>query len=244
MESMALSAMRDELVYEAGLDGQTGATGRHLAARLTSLLNRYWSSCRSMVANEGLPWFNTLGSITTIPAATSNEDFIEVALPTDASDVVGVDVKGTRTEGRWEELDKATWAQRRSLNLRDNWPSHGVGWFAVQKMGEAISAATVTAGNICLFPTDLAGSYRVSYLQHWTPITSDTHLFVGTSDMHTWTISQAVMKAIGRDNNKRQNFQAARLAAQEAEARIKEQARRAGGAGRVVPKRAGGDLFR
>lgn len=243
MESLTLLAMRTELVYEAGLDGQTASTGRHVEARLTSLLNRFWSSCRSMVANEGLPWFNTLGAVTTIPAVVTNEDFIEADLPTDAADVVGVDIKGTRTDARWKELDKASWAQRRSLNLNDSVPSHGVGWFAVQKMGEAIGASTITAGTVALFPSDLAGSYRISYIQHWTPLSDDTHLFVGTADMHTWTIAQATMAAIGRDNNKRQNFARAQIAAQEAEARIKEQARRAGGAGRVVPKRAGGDLI-
>lgn len=243
MESLALSAMRAELVYEAGLDGQTGSSGRHVEARLNSLLNRFWSSCRSMVANEGLPWFNTLGSITAIGAAATNEDFIEIAWPSDAAEIVGVDVKGTRTEGRWKELDKASWAQRRSLNLTDSCPEHGVGWFAAQKMPEAIGAASITAGVIALFPSDLTGSYRISYIQHWTPITTDTHLFVGTADMHTWTIAQATMAAIGRDNNKKQNAQRAQLVAAEAHARITEQAKRAGGAGRVVPKRAGGEWF-
>jgi hypothetical protein len=247
MESMTLLAMRTELIYEAGLDGQTASTGRHTETRLTSLLNRFWSSCRHMVANEGLPWFNTLGSITAIPAATTNEDFIDVALPTDAADIVGVDVKGTRTAGKWKELDKATWAQRRSLNLADETPGHGVGWFAVQRMPEAIGAATITPGVVSLFPPDLAGSYRISYLQHWTPLvvtSGDTHLFVGTSDMFTWTIAQATMAVIGRDSNKKQNAQRAMLAIEGAEARLREQARRAGGAGRVVPKRAGGELFR
>ncbi len=244
MESISLGALRSAIVNEASIDGQTGTTSRHPNATLNLLINRFCREARSIAADAGAPWFQTVDVITTIPAAVANEDFIEIPTPTAALEILGVDVtSGTGGGVKWSELDEANWSQRRLLNYRDNRPEGGVGWWCIETMPEARDAASVTAGKIALFPAFLSGSYRVTFREQFTDMTSDNSLFVGIVPMHRWVINSCVLVLTKRDNNKKAIYAAAEREVEKAEARIMKAAQRAQSGGPIIPKRRGGDPF-
>lgn len=242
MESISLGDLRAAIVVEASIQGQTGASGRHPTSDLNKLINRYCRSARSLAADSGEPWYQVVGAITALPAPTAGEDFIEVAFPTTAIEILGVDVSSEDTSTvNFDQLDPADWKQRRLLNASKNYPPSGRGWWAVKDMPDARGAAAITAGTIALFPSTLAGNYRVAYREQFTDMADDTHLFVGIEPMFTWVINMCVLTIIKGDNNKKANYQAAQMAVDKAEARILRATKRAARVGSVVPVRRGGD---
>jgi hypothetical protein len=239
---MSLLSLRNAVINEASIDGKTGSNARHSTPALNELINRHASRCRSLVAAAGSPWFQVLDAITPIPGATANEDFIEVPFPAPALEIIGVDVR-VGGNPKWVELDPADWTQRRLLNFNVSTPEGGVGWWATEIMPEADDASSVTAGKIALFPNSLAGSYRITYLKQFVPMTQDTSLFVGTTDMFTWVIKSCVLVAIGRDANKKATAALALKQLEQAEANIVKASKRVQRAGAVTPKRIGGERF-
>lgn len=244
METASLLELRTAIINEASIDGQVTSTGRHSTTNVNALINRYCKRVRSLVAAAGAPWFQVLDTITAIPAGVANEDFIEVPFPTTALEIAGVDVKVSGNSGPlWSELDEADWTQRRLLNFSHATPPGGVGWWAVEQMPEARASASVTAGKIALFPNTLAGSYRITYIEQFTDMTSDTHVFVGNADMHTWVINSVIMALVKRDTNKKDTFAAAKLERDDAQAALMKAAKRTQRAGAATPMRIGGDRF-
>jgi hypothetical protein len=234
-----LLELRNAVVSGAAIDGQAVVGGRHPPSDLNERINRYIFAVRSFARSEGGELFEQLSDIATLPAATANEDFIEVDWPTTAEEVTGVDVL-TSGSPKWQPLDGADWSQRRSLNSERGYPSGGVGWWAVKSMPEARASASVTAGKIALFPSDLAGSYRIGFVEQWTPMTGDTHVWAYHADWDTWVISSVVMELTQRDTNKKGLFALAERNFLRAEARIKAAAGRVG-PGYSVPTRVGGE---
>lgn len=234
-----LLQLRTAIISGAAIDGQTGASGRHPTATIDERINRYIRGLRALVRDEGGPQFQKLSDIDDIPAATANEDFIEVPWPDDAEEVTGVDVL---TSGcpEWRSLDAADWEQRRSLNGSLNYPPGGIGWWAVKDMPEARGSTTVDAGTLALFPSDLAGSYRISYIEQFTELSSDTHKWVFRADWDTWVVNAVIMEITQRDTNKRGQFALSKLLFDRADAQIRKSSGRAG-PGYVVPTRVGGE---
>jgi hypothetical protein len=239
VQTMTLADLRTEVIHEAGLDGQTGASGRHSTTRLDSLINRYCQMARSLTNSvAGEPWSQTVDSIQTLPAFTAGEDFIEIDFPTAAIGISGVDVL---YNGEWRALDPASWSQRRLVS--QDCAEGGVGFWAIKQMPEARASASVTGGKIAVWPKSLAGSYRSTYIEQWTPMTADTHVFVGTHDHFTWVINNVVMVCTKRDTNKRGIFDEARLMKDEAENRLVMASKQVNRGGAVVPRRRGGEIF-
>lgn len=234
-----LLQLRTLVIQGAGIFGQTGASGRHPTATLDEMINRYIEAVRSLVRTEGGPQFQKLGDIADIPAATANEDFIAVPWPDDAEEVTGVDVLSSGCP-EWRALDDADWEQRRALNFSLNYPQGGVGWWAVKDMPEARGSTTVDAGTLALFPSDLSGSYRISYVEQFTPLSDDTHKWVCHADWATWVVASCVMEISQGDNNKRKNYEKAEASLNRAQLRIENASGRAG-PGCVVPTRVGGE---
>lgn len=247
MESITRLALQTAIINRASIDGQTGASGRHPVAGINTLINLYCREARSLVSNEGPPWFQTLDAITVIPAAVANEDFIEVPFPTLAIEILGVDVQcssaGTGFP-QWSALDSASWGQRRQLNCTQFAPS-GVGWWAVETTPEARDAASVTAGKVALFPNTLRGNYRITFREGFTDMTQDTSLFVGIAPMFTWVIFSCVAVIVGpRDTNKKETYAMALQAIERAEAQIMKAAKRTQSGGTSIPMRRGGRRMR
>ncbi len=235
-------AIRNAIVSGASIDGQTGTTGRHPVATLNEHINTYIESVRSLVRDNGGAGFRLLTDIAAIPAATASEDFIELPWPTTAEEVTGVDVFTNRFSTKWQDLDPADFGQRRELNFERSYPDGGVGWWAVKSMPEARASASVTAGVIAIFPSDLSGNYRIEYVEQWTPFTDDTHVWVCHADWALWVENAIIMELTKRDNNKKENYARAERSFLRAEQRIINAAGRTG-PGRVVPKRMGGEWF-
>ncbi len=245
-QSYTLLQLRTALIEECAIDGQTA---RHANTSLNERINRAIAELRSFVVSlGGRPWFQVLGAITAIPAAVANEDFIEIPFPTTAISITGVDAQvpnltsGGGLSSLWGELDGAEFTERRKLNYAFSEPEGGVGWWTVKDLPEARASAAVTAGTIALFPRTLNGSYRVAFVEEWTNMTADTHVWSADPAHVTWALLTAAMPVLQRDNNKRGTLQTAMARLQRADAMIRQASKRKG-PGRVVPKRAGGELF-
>jgi hypothetical protein len=232
-DTITLGDLTTELIYEAGIDGKTGATARHVTARLYALINRSYKQLRSRVSHNGDDFFRSPGTATTIPARASGEDWIELPFPTGASEILSVDV---RIGGAWYDLAKGTWATRR-VYPGGNRPQSPGEW-TVLSMPQP-STTTVTAGKLVIWPADLTGSYKIDSLPHWVPLTDATHVFVLFPDWEEWILTKCTMVISQRDNQKRAMFLDAQERNLRAEAAILQHARRHA-RGATVPRRRDG----
>lgn len=219
-DTITLGDLTTELIFEAGIDGKTGSTARHVDARLHALLNRCYKQLRSRVSHNGEDFFKTTTTADTIPARASGEDWIELTWPTAASEILSVDV---RLSGEWYELTKGSWAQRRVFPGAQRYQSPGE-WSVLSQPQP--STTTVTAGKLVIWPHNLSGSFKVDYLPHWVPITNTAHVFVLFPDWEEWLITRATMVLLQRDNQKRPAFLDAQDRNRAAEAAILAHCRR------------------
>lgn len=219
-DTITLANLATELVYEAGIDGKTGSTGRHADARLHALLNRCYKQLRSRVSHNGEDFFRVPGTAAALPGRASGEDWIEITYPTDAAEILSVDVQ---LSGTWYELVKGAWAARRVFPGAHRYESHGE--WTVLSMPQP-STTTVTTGKIAVWPHTLAGNYKVDYLPHWVPITNTSHVFVIFPDWEEWLLTKATMVLLQRDNQKREAFLDAQDRNRAAEAAILAHCRR------------------
>lgn len=233
--TLALSAARTKLIYVAAIDGKNGSNARHSTANLGSLLNWTYRELLSRAGQLGLPHGLTT-TTGTLGSVASGEDYVSLAIPTTASEVIGVDVLGSSTGSEWTALDPITWGQRR--DVRSMVPSHGVGFWA-QRLAPTVSGSTLTAGALALWAyglTSLAGlSYTLSQVIQWVEITSDTDVFLLHEGWESWLLNKAAMGCTARDANKRGNWEVVRDAWHAADALLMAQAARHNRAGAVEP---------
>lgn len=233
-DTITLADLTTELVYEAGIDGKTGANARHDLDRIYALINRQYKQLRSIVTKEGEDFFRQRTDPLNIPSRESGEDYIPLPWPTDAAEIVGVDV---RAAADWHELTKSSWRQRRVFAGYIHRPDSPGEW-AVIGMPQP-DEETVTEGAIAIWPPVLGGQYRIDYVPHWVPITDPTHVFVLFPHWEEWLLSACAMVIIQRDNNKRAAFEDARDRKMAAEAQVVAHCRRAK-RGVVVARRRDG----
>lgn len=246
--TLLLSDARNDLINISGIDGKTGANGRHSPANLNRLLNRKYRNLMSRVSQLGLPQFLESSSASPIPSQTSGEDYIELPMPALTSEVVGVDV---RVSGGWQKLDPLEFEQRRDPLLQDGnrglpfftrgrtAPS-GVGWWAINKAPKTINTTTITAGTIAIWPPTLAGTYKIHTVQSWTDLTADSNVFLLYEAWDDWFLNQAAMTICQRDKNKGDLYVQARDAWAAADALIVASAARLQRGGYTVPTDFGG----
>lgn len=236
-DTITLEALTDAVIWEAGIDGKTGANARHTLARLYELINRQYKQLRSIVTANGEEFFRTPGTATPIPGRAAGEDYIAVEWPTEASEVISVDVQ---LGACWREL---TQSSRRQWRV---WPGanrpESPGEWSVISMpqpthnGDVIG---VTDGAIALWPPSLSGNYAIDYVPHWVPITNTSHVFVLFPHWEEWLLCSCAMVITQRDNNKRDTYSAARDRKAEAQAQIIAHCRRSK-RGTVVARRRDG----
>lgn len=228
--SLALSDARTEVIHLAGIDGQTGSSGRHSSTRLNAVLNRSYRELLSRAGQLGIEHgrradTGTLGSMVT------GEDFINLDIPATAADVIGIDVLDG---GTWASLDPLAWEQRRATCHLDD-PPRGAGWWSLRN-GPSVSGSTLTQGSLAIFPSRLAGmSYTLYTVKQWPGISSDSDIFLLHDGWDQWLINRAVMQVAQRDTNKRGNWDTANAAWVNADALLISQARRLNRSGVIVP---------
>jgi len=227
--SLALSDARTEVIHLAGIDGQTGASGRHSPTRLTALLNRTYRLLLARVGKVGSD-HGRQASTGTLGSAVSGEDFINLDIPSSATEVLSVDVNNGSD---WGKLDPLAWDQRRDVEGMD--PPNGIGWWALRN-GPSVSGSTLTQGSLAIFPTELAGySYTLYTVKQWPGITGDTDIFLCHDSWDEWLINRAVIAITRRDTNKRDNFVMAKDSWAEADEIVMSQARRLNRSGVIIP---------
>lgn len=227
--SLALSDARTEVIHLAGIDGQTGSSGRHSPTRLNAVLNRSYRELLSRAGQLGIE-HGRRADTGTLGSAVSGEDFINLDIPATSADVLGVDVKNG---GEWGKLDPLAWEQRRETDYAC--PPNEVGWWALRN-GPSVSGSTLTQGSLAIFPTDLAGySYTLYTVKQWPGISSDSDIFLLHDGWDQWLINRAVMQVAQRDTNKRGNWDTANAAWVNADALLMSQARRLNRNGVIVP---------
>lgn len=221
-DSITLDEVITQLVFETGIDGQTTASGRHPNDTwLAPLVNRCYKELRSLVSHNGEDFFRTSTASTAIPNRESGEDWIALTWPTDAAEVVGIDVQ---IGGCWYELTKGSWAQRRVFPGANRPESPGE--WAVKTMPQP-SAATVTTAEIAIWPPTLTGNYKISYLPHWTSVVSGTgNVLVIFPDWLEWLLCKAALSIYQRDNNKKQSLEIVQMRLARAQGQIIAHARR------------------
>lgn len=219
-DTITLGDLATELVYEAGIDGKTGANARHADARIHALINRKYKQLRSLVTQYGEDFFRTPGATAVIPERTAGEDFIQLPWPDLAAEIIAIDVQ---LSGTWHELTHSSWPQRRIFPGPNRYDSPGE-WTTVNMPQP--SGITVTQGSIAIWPVTLGGNYKIDFVPHWTPITDVTHVFVLFPHWEEWLLAACAMAINQRDSNKRQAFDQARERMAIAEGQIVMHARR------------------
>lgn len=198
-DTISLGDFVTELVFEAGVDGKTGSNARHATARLYALVNRVYKRLRSLVSQHGEDFFRVPGVATSTPGRAAGEDWIELVWPTDATEIVGVDVQ---YQGEWKQLVKGSFAQRR---IFPGGRAGSIGEWTVLGMPQP-TGVTVTAGTIIIWPHNLTGQHKVHYLPKWTPLTDATHVLVMFPDWYEWMLCACTMVLVQRDVNKKDTF--------------------------------------
>lgn len=202
-----LAVMRTAVAQQAGIDTDAvgGTIPRHPTAWVNGVINDAYRSHQAfMVANR----FNlyklatTAAALPTSPPVTG-ELYAEVAWPSAAADILGIDVLVDSTSGLWRPLESVQWEERRSFDPAPLARSGALAPYAFSVVSQgSVSATTFTTGTIALFPLPRSGSYKIWYLPEWTSITTDTHLFLFASeDCVQWTIWEAVRRIATRDND-------------------------------------------
>lgn len=232
-DTITLANLGEAVIWEAGIDGKTGSNGRHTTDRLYELINRKYKQLRSIVTANGEDFFRTPGTPTTIPGRAAGEDFIALPWPTDASEIISVDV---RLSDYWEELTLSTRRQWRvwpGVNRPDS-----PGEWSPISMPQP-DEDDVTDGQIAIWPPSLSGQYAIDYVPHWVPLTNSTHVFVLFPHWEEWLICACTMAIVQRDNNKTNTYQAARDRLAEAQGQLIAHCRRSK-RGTVVARRRDG----
>jgi hypothetical protein len=232
-DTITLEDLTEAVIWEAGIDGKTGANARHTLARLYELINRQYKQLRSIVTANGEEFFRVRGTATALPARTAGEDYLSVPWPTAASEIVSVDVQ---LGAYWYELTQST---RRQWRV---WPGanrpESPGEWSTISMPQS-TTTTVTVGAIAIWPYTLTGNYSIDYVPHWVPITNTAHVFVLFPHWEEWLLCSCAMVITQRDNNKRDTYAAARDRKAEAQAQIIAHCRRSK-RGSVVARRRDG----
>lgn len=236
-DTVTLLELATQLTFETGIDGQVTASGRHPPTTwIYPLINRTYKELRSLVSKHGDQFFRTSTVAAAIPARASGEDWIELPWPTDASEILGVDV---RLGEPWYELTHGSFAQRRVWAGANRCDSPGE--WGTLTMPQP-STTTVTTGALSIWPHTLAGSYKIHYLPQWTAITNTSHVFVMFPDWYEWLLAKAALPIYQRDHNKKPGLDIAMARLQRAEAQIILHARRNRRGAVVARRRDGNEL--
>jgi hypothetical protein len=204
MFALTLADADAELIDLAGIEGKTGATGRHSPTRRYSKLNRAYRELRTRVSTLRYQTFAEFGSVTALPARLAGEDYIEITRDFEFREVAGIDVLGALTNNQWAALDPLDPSQRRGGNTRV--PTLGGVGFWTTLVAPKPSTTSISDGKLAVWPSTLTGSYRLAFTSSWVDITTTTHVFMLEDAWDTWLLARAAMGIVTRDTNKRGKY--------------------------------------
>lgn len=218
---------------------------RHPDATIMAYLTQSLRALRNLVTGGGFSGLLDWTTPAALPVAPpiAGENFLEVAWPADAVEILGVDVNmGPTTLGLWYPLDTMTVSQRRDWNGQQGRPEA----FLIRSVPrESTPPSTVldaTAGQIQIYPNSTLGlSYRILFLPAFPELTATTSVIQGfDGDWIEWVIWDAAIKVLFKDDemDPSQDQKAVRERAMVQE-RIVTSINRIQRAGPIQPTRAG-----
>ncbi len=185
MTTRTLLALREDLRDRSDTQGMTT---RHTDAELNRYLLQSARGLRSWMTNSGFSAFLEGSAATALPTAppATGETFLEVAWPTGALSIHGVDVNtGPTVLGTWYELHAIQFGKRRDYVYQVGCQPQS--WL-IRTLPKETPATT------------LGLSYRIWYLPELPELTDDTHVFQGfDGDWVEWILWDAAIKVLYKD---------------------------------------------
>lgn len=178
---------------------------RHPDATLMRYLTQSLRALRNILTQSGfsglLDW-SSPASLPTAPPITG-ENFLEVAWPADAVEILGFDVNdGPSTTGLWRPLDTMTVGQRRDWYGREGRPAAFLIRSVPRESTPPSTTLDATAGMIQVYPSSTLGlSYRIQYLPAYPELTSSSQVVQGfDGDWVEWAVWDAAIKVLFKDD--------------------------------------------
>lgn len=239
-----LSDIVEDIRYRFGAGG---VRSRHDAPRIRQLFNTSWQELRTLVSLASDASFLRATAVLSLPttAAIAGEVYAEVPWPVDAVSIYGIRVR-TSTSGTWYPLKRVPWAAHHDYQYNQI-----IAPFLRRPGPVAFCARTIpvgvetveTAGAIMLFPIPTSGSYRLWYMEAWTPQLEDSDLFPGHEGWVEWAIWNTMIKMLGPDADSKKVYPMWTAERARQETLIEARARRLEDGVPVEPRDARGDGF-
>ncbi len=195
MTTRTVGELTDDLRERADLRGQTL---RHPDSQLRRLLTQSLRSCRAWVTRTVSDTFIVGTTPAALPTAapTTGEQFLEVAFPSAAVSVLGLDVN---FGGCWDPLDPVRFMQRREFQRSASRPRA----YSIRTLPSETPATTLSAGAIQIYPLVTTGlSYRIWYLPEYPELEDPDHLVSGfDGDWIEWALWDATIKLAAEDDD-------------------------------------------
>lgn len=224
---------------------------RHPRATLLRYINVSLAAVRAELTRGGFTGLLDWSTPTALPTAppVTGQNYLEVAWPSNAVSIHGVDVNaGTTGAGAaWYSLDTMVLAERRKWYQTQGRPQAFLIRTLPRETNPSSTALDTATGKIQIYPASTLGlEYQVIYLPEFSPLTGETHLVQGfDGDWIQWALWNAVILALFKDDemDPSQDQKATRERAIIGE-RMLVNINRLNRAGPIQPTRAGGVRFR
>lgn len=205
----ALSDLVDDIEYRFSA---AGLAARHSPTRIKQLFNVSWQTMREEVSlvSDGSYLKATATASLPTSAAVSGEVYAEIDWPVGAIGVYGVRVL---LNNRWYPLKRIPFAAYQDYQfgpfLDSLLVSQGpIGYTSVLLPdGDSVTPANESVGKVMIVPVPTTGSYRLWYLEAWTPRTADTAVFPGHSLQTEFAIWDCLCKMAMPDKDSGQVYQ-------------------------------------
>lgn len=202
-----LSDLEADITYRYSIGG---VKARHPSTRIRNLINVAWQHLRTIVSLAADGTFLEATAALPLPTAPAitGEAYSEIPWPLNASRIFGVRVQ-TVTGGRWYPLRRLPWVAHHDLQysrlFTDYARQPGPRAYCARSIPRGVEAAETT-GNIMIWPVATQGSYRLWYLENWTPQVEDDDIFNGHSDWFEFIIYSVLVKMLGPDADSKKNY--------------------------------------
>lgn len=207
MIAKTLDEMTRAVEYGAGIRGQigAGATFRHPTTDINAEINSSYGEFRELLVEREFDFFLVESAQANLPSgrADTNENYSVVPWPLEAQLIRRVDVF---KNNEWSSLEELDWAQLRlpisACGTVGGSNSSVRPLYFAPKSFATVSVATPAAGEIAIAPFATGGKYKLSYLPQWIEISVGTSKFIfPTETGFRWTIWNAIMKILIRDED-------------------------------------------
>ncbi len=194
MTTRKVGELTGDLRERADLRGQTK---RHTDAELRRKLTQSLRACRAWVTRAVADTFieGTAPAALPTTAPVTGEQYLEVAYPSDAVDIHGIDVNYS---GVWDPLDPVRFTERRRFQ--------GVSrprFYCLRTLPHETPGTTLTAGAIQIYPLVTTGlDYRIWYLPEFPELVDPDHIVSGfDGDWLEWALWDATIKCAAEDDD-------------------------------------------